>query len=74
LRSKLSELLDINDLYCKRAKEIGVKVAIFSDAHTTKGFHFMILGVNQARRGWLEEKDVINTYPLEKLKKILKRN
>lgn len=65
--------LDINDIYCKKAKEIGVKLAISSDAHSTKGFNFMILGVNQARRGWIEKKDVINTYDLIKLKKILKR-
>jgi DNA polymerase (family 10) len=65
--------LDINDIYCKIAKEMGVKVAISSDAHTTKGFSFMILGINQARRGWLEASDVINTYPLAHLKKLLKR-
>jgi DNA polymerase (family 10) len=65
--------LDINDSYCKLAKELGVKVSIASDAHTTRGFDFMILGVNQARRGWLEPSDVINTYSLAKLRKILKR-
>lgn len=65
--------LDIHEIYCKKAKENGVKVAISSDAHTTKGFNFMILGINQARRGWLEAKDVINTYPLYELKKILKK-
>lgn len=65
--------LDINDLYCQKAKEIGVKMAISSDAHTTNGFNFMILGVNQARRGWLEAKDVINTYDLVQLRKIIKR-
>jgi DNA polymerase (family 10) len=65
--------LDINELYCKKAKEIGVKVAISSDAHTTKGFSFMQLGINQARRGWLEANDVINTYKLPALKKWLKR-
>ena len=65
--------LDINDLYCKAAKEIGVKVAISSDAHTIKGFSFMILGINQARRGWLEATDVINTYSWSHLKTLLKR-
>lgn len=65
--------LDINELYCKKAKEAGVKIAISSDAHTTNGFSFMQLGINQARRGWLEEKDVINTYKLSALKKWLKR-
>jgi DNA polymerase (family 10) len=66
--------LDINDIYCRKAKKMGIKVAISSDAHTTRGFTFMNLGINQARRGWLEAKDVINTYPLLQLRKILKRN
>jgi DNA polymerase (family 10) len=65
--------LDINDLYCKKAKEMGIKVAISSDAHTTNGFNFMILGVNQARRGWLSASDVINTYHLADLRKLLKK-
>lgn len=65
--------LDINDIYCKQAKDIGVKVAISSDAHTTKGFSFMVLGVNQARRGWLEAKDVVNTYELKALLRLLKK-
>jgi DNA polymerase (family 10) len=33
----------------------------------------MRYGVDQARRGWLEADDVINTRPLDKLKKLLKR-
>jgi DNA polymerase (family 10) len=66
--------LDINDIYCRKAKQMGVKVAISSDAHTTRGFTFMSLGINQARRGWLEAKDVINTYSLHQLKKVLKRS
>lgn len=65
--------LDINDIYCKMAKEKGVKIAISSDAHTLLGFNYMILGVNQARRGWMEAKDIINTYSLKNLRKIIKR-
>jgi DNA polymerase (family 10) len=66
--------LDINDIYCKMAKSLGVKTVISSDAHTTRGFDFMILGINQARRGWLESVDVINTYSIAALRKILKRS
>jgi len=66
--------LDINDIYCKQAKEIGVKMAISSDAHSTKGLSFMQYGVNQARRGWLEKSDVINTRSLADLLKLCKRN
>lgn len=65
--------LDMNDLFCKIAKEHGVKIAISSDAHSLRGFSFMRLGINQARRGWLEAKDVINTYKLSQLKKLLVR-
>lgn len=65
--------LDINDIYCRKAKEFGVKGAISSDAHTIKSFDYMFLGVNQERRGWLEAKDVINTCQLPQLRKLLKR-
>lgn len=63
--------MDINDLYCKKAKEMGVKIAISTDAHTTRGFSFMQLGIYQARRGWLEKDDVINTRSWPELKKLL---
>lgn len=65
--------LDINDLYCKMAKEIGVKLAISTDAHTTRGIGFMHLGINQARRGWIEAKDVINTRSLVEFRKLVSR-
>ncbi|OGT42340.1 MAG: DNA polymerase III [Gammaproteobacteria bacterium RIFCSPHIGHO2_12_FULL_37_34] len=65
--------LDLNDLYCKAAKEIGVKIAISSDAHSTNQFAYMHYGIFQARRGWLTKNDVINTQPLSNLKKLLKR-
>lgn len=65
--------LDINDVYCKKAKEIGVKIAISSDAHTTAVFSFMSLGIQQARRGWLEPDDVINTRSYRRLKILLKK-
>ncbi|MBV9575957.1 MAG: PHP domain-containing protein, partial [Gammaproteobacteria bacterium] len=41
--------LDINDIYCKRAKEVGVKIAISSDAHSVRELSFMEYGINQAR-------------------------
>jgi hypothetical protein len=49
------------------AKERGVKIVISTDAHTTKGLQAMRYGVQMARRGWIEKKDVINTLSLEKL-------
>jgi len=66
------ERLDLNDVYCRMAKEKGVQLAIETDAHSIDGLEFMNLGVDVARRGWLEEKDVVNTLPLDKLLKRLK--
>ena len=66
------ERLDLNDVYCRMAKDKGVQLAVETDAHSIDGLEFMNLGVDVARRGWLEEKDVINTLPLDKLLKRLK--
>jgi DNA polymerase (family 10) len=65
--------LDLNDIYCKMAKEMGVKISIATDAHSKRGLDNMRFGVGQARRGWLEKGDVINTRTLKQLKKLLER-
>ena len=65
--------LDLSDLHCKMAKEMNVKIAISTDAHSRSDLKFMRFGVDQARRGWLEAKDIINTHSLNELKKILQR-
>ncbi len=65
--------LDLDDIHCKYAKELGIKIAISTDAHLENGFKNMIYGVNQARRGWLEKSDVINTRSAKDLKKLFKR-
>src|SRR5215207_7697237 len=65
--------LDLNDVHCKAAREMGVKLSISTDAHSTSGLDNMRFGVGQARRGWLETKDVVNTRTLKQLKKLLKR-
>lgn len=65
--------LDLTDTHCKMAKDIGVKVAISTDAHGTESLGFMRFGIDQARRGWLEAADVINTRSLGQLMKMLKR-
>jgi len=61
------ERLDLKDTNLRMAKERGVKIVISTDAHTTRGLDAMHYGVQMARRGWLEKKDVVNTLPLEKL-------
>jgi DNA polymerase (family 10) len=65
--------LDLNDMDCKMAKDIGVKIAISTDAHSTNDLDFMRFGIGQARRGWLEPEDVLNARNWSNLKKLLKR-
>lgn len=67
------ERLDLNDLHCRRAKEMGIPVAISTDAHRVEQLDNMRFGVTQARRGWLEPCDVANTRPLADLRKLLHR-
>ncbi len=57
--------LDLNDLHTKLAKERGVKFVINTDAHNLNHLSFIRYGVATARRGWLEKKDIINTYTLK---------
>ena len=67
------ERLDLLDIHCQMAKEEGVLVAISSDAHSIQDFDNLYYGVGQARRGWLEKKDVLNTRSLKELRVLLKR-
>jgi DNA polymerase (family 10) len=64
--------LDLHDLHCRMAKDEGVLVSIDSDAHSTADFDHLALGIGQARRGWLEPADVLNTRPLAALLRSLK--
>lgn len=63
--------LDLSDLNCIRSKDYGVKVSIATDAHHKDQLEYVELGVATARRGWLEPKDVVNTYELGELKRLL---
>jgi DNA polymerase (family 10) len=51
---------------------MGAKLAISTDAHSTPQLELMKFGVFTARRGWIEAKDVINTYPLDQMLKFLR--
>ena len=57
--------LDLNDRHLRRAKELGVKIAVSTDAHSVQDLALMQYGVDQAGRGWLEPADVLNALPLE---------
>jgi DNA polymerase (family 10) len=63
--------LDLNDSNIKLAVEKGVKLALGTDAHAIAHLDFMQLGVAQARRGFAEKEDIINTYNLDKMVKII---
>lgn len=65
--------LDLEPSVAQDARRNGVLLAINTDAHSTKQIKHIRFGVNVARRGWLEKKDVINTYPLASLQKIIAR-
>ncbi len=63
------ERLDLKDVYIRKAKEAGVKMVINTDSHEKNQLRFIRFGIAQARRGWAEKKDIINTLPLEKILK-----
>ncbi|VVB91868.1 phosphatase YcdX [uncultured archaeon] len=60
--------LDLNDVNARRAKNKWVKLTIDTDAHSTEQLGLMEFGVNVARRGWLEKKDLINTRSVKDVK------
>ena len=64
--------LDLTDIACIQAAKKKVGVVINTDAHRTPHMDYMDFGVAQARRGWLEAKDVLNTRSLKQLRKCLK--
>jgi DNA polymerase (family 10) len=65
--------LDLTDVHCRLAKQLGLKIAISTDAHVAHELAFMRFGVDQARRGWLSADEVLNTRPLGELRKLLRR-
>ncbi len=66
------ERLDLVDSSCIAAKEAGVHLVISSDSHHPHDFDGLDYGVNQARRGWVEPNQVLNTLPLAKFRKSLR--
>jgi DNA polymerase (family X) len=55
--------LDLNDLHARRAKDLGIPIAISTDAHAIPQLDYMRYGVAVARRAWLTPADVLNTRP-----------
>ena len=65
--------LDLRDIHAYRARELGVKLVINTDAHSTEHLGFMRFGVGVARRGWCQPKDIINTRPLKEVVAYLRK-
>jgi DNA polymerase (family 10) len=59
--------LDLRDVHVKRAVELGVKIAINTDAHSAADLDLLHYGVATAQRGWAEPGDVVNTWPVDRL-------
>ena len=64
--------LDLNDQNIRKAKEMGVKMIINTDSHQKEQLGLISFGISQARRGWAEKKDIINSQSLDKLLKFFK--
>lgn len=60
--------LDLTDIYVRKAKDMGVMIAINTDAHSCEQLNRMKFGVTVARRGWLEKNDVVNTFDTDSLR------
>jgi len=65
--------LDLPADHIRAARDAGVKFAIDSDAHSTAHLGYIPFGVGQAQRGWLTPADVINTWPLPRLREFLRK-
>jgi DNA polymerase (family 10) len=72
--SAMPDRLDLKDIHAFRARDLGVRLAIGTDAHSIVHLGFMRFGVGVARRAWCEPQHVLNTLPLEKLLAVLNRN
>jgi len=72
--SAMPDRLDLKDIHAFRARELGVKLAIGTDAHSVAHLGFVRFGVGVARRAWCEPKHILNTLPLRELLAVLNRS
>ena len=70
----MPERLDLNDIHAFRARELRIKLAIESDAHSVAHLGFMRFGVGVARRAWCEPQHVLNTLDLQELLRLLNKD
>jgi len=72
--SAMPDRLDLKDIHAFRARDLGVKLAIGTDAHSIAHLDFMRFGVGVARRAWCEPQHILNTLPLKELLAVLDRS
>jgi len=65
--------IDLDDAACRLAAQYGVAVSIATDAHREDDFALLEGGITEARRGWLERQDILNTRRLRQLRPLLRR-
>jgi DNA polymerase (family 10) len=66
--------LDLKDIHIHRARELGVKLIMGTDSHSTAHLGFMRFGIGIARRGWCQPKDILNTRPMKEMLAFLRKN
>ena len=64
--------LDLKDTHAYRARQLGVKLVINTDAHSAEHLGFMRFGIGVARRGWCQAQDILNCRPLGEVTAYLK--
>jgi DNA polymerase (family 10) len=69
----MPDRLDLRDIHAFRARELGVKLVIGTDAHSIAHLGLMRFGIGAARRAWCEPQHILNTLPLEEVLAILNK-
>jgi DNA polymerase (family 10) len=70
----MPERLDLKDIHVLRAKELGVKLVICTDAHRTEHLELVRFGVGVARRGWCESRHILNTRNLSEVEAFFRQD
>ena len=65
--------LDLEDIYARRALEMGINLVVNTDAHHPDHMDFIHYGVATARRAWAERKDIINSWTPKQIQSWLKK-
>lgn len=66
--------LDLAANHLEMAKNAGIKIAINTDAHDTTHLDFMEIGVRAAKKGWLEQKDILNAFSKQAFRDFIQNN